>query len=334
MITFDEDEDRKPEPKVSIGFVGRSVLPGENQEELDHLRDDLHEQYQPEGPVEKDLVETIANAMWRKRHLNIFHRAFKARRIWGSFFRYPGDPDGGSRITQAYLERTSTLRAKEITKFVTAIVKRKLDEDADVSGKFGDDAEKIAVSTSAPAPQEDLDRKAEAAAFTGSDDVIKAMFGAIAGKAFDEVKKMRRPRAGHGAITSNIDSVIQGVVKKELAAEKSRSQKDAPPTVAGRVEKMWDQLNNMMAAVGAALGADVVAEILRKTVDDVTEQALAELGDLLTPEHALEEIRFTEVLDLRIERAHDRLMKVQDRRAKKAAGNVVTLQPGWAARKR
>jgi cystathionine beta-lyase/cystathionine gamma-synthase len=82
------------------------------------------------------------------------------------------------------------------------------------------------------------------------------------------------------------------------------------------------------------MGADVVAEILQTTIDNITEQALAELGDLLTPEHALEEIRFAEVLDLRIERAHDRLMKVQDRRAKKAAVNVVTLQPGWATRKR
>jgi hypothetical protein len=179
-----------------------------------------------------------------------------------------------------------------------------------------------------------LDRKAGVADFTGSDDVTNAMLAAIADKAFDEVKKMHRPRAGHGATTSNIDSIIEGVVKKELAAEKSRLQEDAPPTVARYIKIMWDKFINAMAVAESAMGADVVAEILQTTIDNITEQALAELGDLLTPEHALEEIRFAEVLDLRIERAHDRLMKVQDRRAKKAAVNVVTLQPGWATRKR
>lgn len=218
------DRDRKPEPKLSIGFIGRSVLPGESQEEFDRLEDDLYEEYGPEGPIEEDLVETIAKAIWRKRHMDIFCRAFTARMIWGSFFGYPGDPDGGARITQAYVERTRASMVKEITKFATAIVKRKLDEDADRSSKFGDDADKVAVSTAASAPQEDLDLK-------------------------------------------------------EIP-----SQKDAPPTVAGRTEKMLDQFHNMMAVVESTLGADVVAEIFRTTVDTITEQALAELGDLLTPE--------------------------------------------------
>jgi hypothetical protein len=121
-------------------------------------------------------------------------------------------------------------------------------------------------------------------------------------------------------------------VKKEL--KECASQKDAPPTVAKRIEKMLDQFQNMMAVVESTLGSDVVADIFRNVGDNITEQALAELGDLLTPEHALEEIRFAEVLDLRVERAHDRLMKMQDWRAKKAAVNVVTLQPDWVARKR
>ena len=139
------DRDRKNEPKFSIGFVGRSVLPGESQEEFDRLQDELDEQYEPKGPVEEDLVETIANAIWRKRHLSIFHRAFKARMNVGSFFSYPGDPDGTSRINQAYAEQISMMRAKAITKFVTAAVKRRMEDDADHRGKVGDDAEKISV---------------------------------------------------------------------------------------------------------------------------------------------------------------------------------------------
>jgi hypothetical protein len=323
------ERDGKPEPKLSIGFVGRSVLPGENQEEFDRLQDDIYEQYDPVGPVEEDLVETIVNAIWRKRHMDIFHRAFKARMIWGSFFSYPGDPDGDSKITQAHVEQASASMVKEITKFATTIVKRKLDEDAELCGKFGDEAEKIAVSTAAPAPQEDFDRKAEAAVFVGSEDVTKTILGAVANKALAEVKKMYWPRASRGATTSNIESIIEGVVKKEL--KEIPSQKDAPPTVAGRMEKMW---HNMMTVMESTLGADVVAEIFQKMVENITEQALAEFGDLLTPEHALEEMRFSESMALCIERAHDRLIKMQDRRAKKAAVNVITLQPGWVARKR
>jgi hypothetical protein len=177
-----------------------------------------------------------------------------------------------------------------------------------------------------------IDRIAEAAVFVGSEDVTKTILGAVVNKGLVEVKKMYRPRASRGSTASNIDSIIEGVVKKGL--KEIPSQKDAPPTVVGRMEKMWDQFHTMMAVVESTLGADVVAEIFQRMVDSITQQTLAEFGDLLTPEHALEEMRFAESLALCVERAHDRLMKMQDRRAKKAAGNLVTLQPGWAARKR
>jgi hypothetical protein len=171
-----------------------------------------------------------------------------------------------------------------------------------------------------------------AAVFVGGEDVTKTILGAVANKAFSEVKKMPRPRASRGATTSNIESIIEGVVKKEL--KEIPPQKDAPPTVVGRMEKMWGQFHSIMTVMESTLGADVVAEIFQKMVENITEQALAEFGDLLTPEQAIEEMRFAEVLDRCVERAHDRLRKMQDQRAKKAAVNVVSLQPGWATRKR
>jgi hypothetical protein len=61
---------------------------------------------------------------------------------------------------------------------------------------------------------------------------------------------------------------------------------------------------------------------------------LARFGDLLTPEFYVSELRFAELLDLTIARAHNRLMKYQAARAKKTAADIVSLQPGWAARKR
>ncbi len=63
------------------------------------------------------------------------------------------------------------------------------------------------------------------------------------------------------------------------------------------------------------------------------EQALAKLGDLLTPERYIEEHRLLEVLDRTIDRSLKRLMDLQAAAAKKAGSNISSLQPGWATRK-
>ena len=60
--------------KRAVGFAATAVLPGENQEEFNCLLEGLRFQYEPEGPAEADAVETMANAIWRKRHLTIFQR--------------------------------------------------------------------------------------------------------------------------------------------------------------------------------------------------------------------------------------------------------------------
>jgi hypothetical protein len=44
------------------------------------------------------------------------------------------------------------------------------------------------------------------------------------------------------------------------------------------------------------------------------------------------ELRLVELLDLAIERSYDRLIKLQNSRAKKSRGNP--LQPDWMARRR
>jgi hypothetical protein len=53
-------EDR--DPKRAVGFAERPVLPGEDQEEFDALREELYLEYEPQGPAEEDAVETIAEA--------------------------------------------------------------------------------------------------------------------------------------------------------------------------------------------------------------------------------------------------------------------------------
>src|SRR5450432_813 len=87
------------DPEQSIGFAASPVFPGEDPKEFQCLVDELCEQYEPMGPVEKDAVQTMARAIFRKRHPEIFQRAFEARMKWGSFFNFPGDTEGFERIT-------------------------------------------------------------------------------------------------------------------------------------------------------------------------------------------------------------------------------------------
>jgi hypothetical protein len=48
-------------------FSEAVIMPGEDPNELKELRDALYEEWDPEGPIESDLVESIALNMWRKR---------------------------------------------------------------------------------------------------------------------------------------------------------------------------------------------------------------------------------------------------------------------------
>jgi hypothetical protein len=84
----------EPDPKRAVGFAATVVLPGESREKFLELAYDLCLQYGPQGSAEYDAIQTMANAIWRKRHLEIFQRAFEARMLWGYLFKYPGDPAG------------------------------------------------------------------------------------------------------------------------------------------------------------------------------------------------------------------------------------------------
>jgi hypothetical protein len=93
-------EDRKR----AVGFSATPVLPGEHQAQFDRLLKDLRLKYEPEGPAEDDAVETMANCVWRKRHLEIFQRAAEARARWGIYFSYPNDQGGFTKIMLEMLQ--------------------------------------------------------------------------------------------------------------------------------------------------------------------------------------------------------------------------------------
>jgi hypothetical protein len=53
-------------------YSGMTVLPGENADAFKKLHDDLIAELAPVGPIEGDVVESIARLTWRKRNLSTY----------------------------------------------------------------------------------------------------------------------------------------------------------------------------------------------------------------------------------------------------------------------
>jgi hypothetical protein len=91
-----------------------------------------------------------------------------------------------------------------------------------------------------------------------------------------------------------------------------------------------DVVHELISTFEAAFGPGTVKEMLEPLCREDIEQKLPRFGDLLTPERYAAEFQFNELLDITIERSHDRLMKYQAARTKKLSGNISSLQPDWA----
>jgi 5-methylcytosine-specific restriction endonuclease McrBC regulatory subunit McrC len=61
------------------GYSTTTILPGENPAEFKKLHQSLIEELNPSGPLEKDIVSTIARVVWRKQNLLTFRIAEDAR---------------------------------------------------------------------------------------------------------------------------------------------------------------------------------------------------------------------------------------------------------------
>ena len=321
MGNFDRDpRTQEHDPKRAVGFAATVVLPGEDREEFDRLLEDLCLQYEPEGPVEDDAVQTMANAIWRKRHLKVFQRAFQARMKWGAYFKYPGDPEGFARITQEDGQQI----AECMTLFSTKMVETEL-------GKTGaDDTEKL-NETAQFAVSKAISMK-ETNDNTTSNVLPDGIFRTIFENAIAKIKA--ESTNDNPMSAEDVRDIVREVAKKEFETEKAKAESEKPRSIREQNDKMVDALTKIMAGFETALGPAIVEDLLDQIRCKSIELSLARFGDLLTPECYVAELRLNELIDLTIERTHDRLMKLQASRAKKAAANVPSLQPGWAARKR
>ncbi len=63
------------------GYAAMSILPGENKAEFEKLHRDVIADLTPNGPLEADLVSTMARLLWRKQNLKTFQIAASARSL-------------------------------------------------------------------------------------------------------------------------------------------------------------------------------------------------------------------------------------------------------------
>ncbi len=73
-------------------YSATTILPGESATEFEKLHKDLVAEFNPDGPSESDIVETMARLLWRKQHLSTFRMADLARRRCDEIkSKIPGD---------------------------------------------------------------------------------------------------------------------------------------------------------------------------------------------------------------------------------------------------
>jgi hypothetical protein len=126
--------------------------------------------------------------------------------------------------------------------------------------------------------------------------------------------------------------IVRTAVQAEL--ETARTAAVAPCSIREQTAEIDDALEGVLSAMEKAFGRATIEEVVEGMCSMAIETSLAKLGDLLTPANYIAQLHFNEVLDITIERAHDRLMKFQASRLKKSATSVNSLQPDWVARRR
>jgi hypothetical protein len=276
------------DPKRAVGFAATAVLPGENQEEFDCLLDDLYFKYKPDDPVEEDAVETMANAIWRKRHLKIFQRAFEARMKYGAYFTFPGDPGGFNMINQETLQQLD----ESVILLSTQLVEYELEKTA------ADNTEKITKAAQFA--------QLEAVGTKTSDDTTsnllpEGVFKRTFETAIAEIKA--EDTSDNPINAEEVRDIVRQVAKKEIANEKAIAASGKLCSIREHNKKVWAAFCKLVAVLETVVNPDTLKESFDHLHCIHIQQLLAEFGDLLTPERYADELHLVELLDRTIERS-------------------------------
>jgi len=72
--------EKLPPALKHAAYSATSILPGESLAEFEKLHQSLIADISPAGPLEEDIVATMARLLWRKQHFNTLRIADVARR--------------------------------------------------------------------------------------------------------------------------------------------------------------------------------------------------------------------------------------------------------------
>ena len=74
-----KDRQLRPAALKHGGYSGTTLLPGEDESAFKKLHEDLISKFDPAGPLEGDIVRTIARLTWRKQNLSTYRLAKLAK---------------------------------------------------------------------------------------------------------------------------------------------------------------------------------------------------------------------------------------------------------------
>tara|TARA_E500000331_G_scaffold252396_1_gene242707 strand:+ start:159 stop:887 length:729 start_codon:yes stop_codon:yes gene_type:complete len=118
------------------------ILPWENADEFETLVADLLDEYEPQGPAERHLVEEIAGIIWRKQRVGVAEVALHHHGLLGTCSDH-------SRTGERAMAQNGGLAAKIGVGEAVRLSDEELDErrkDADEDLKMSEDARKLATS--------------------------------------------------------------------------------------------------------------------------------------------------------------------------------------------
>lgn len=85
--------DNRTPPALKHGiYSGMALLPGEDAAEFRKLEKEVMEEFEPVGPLEKDICTTIARLLWRKRNLGSYRLAEEVKARLVAAGRVAGPP--------------------------------------------------------------------------------------------------------------------------------------------------------------------------------------------------------------------------------------------------
>jgi hypothetical protein len=324
-------EDR--DPKRAVGFAAMPVFPGEDQEEFDVLRDELYLQYEPVGPIEEDAVEAIAAAIWRKRHLGAFQRAFEAQMRWGSHFHYPGDPFGDQRIIEANRAETTATFTESLADFAIKLQANEIvGFDAVNLDKTEDIGQNLIEQFSKDKAEGEQTTKDASDASLVDNNFIKLLTRTLTTVGKDAAGKCNNRPIDPDIISQSMKRAAKEAVEDDLKKSNKRGKGIISPRE--QIERQAEALHKLSSTLEKIFGSDRISEFWEQIGSELRQQSLAKFGDLLTPECYLAELRFIERLDATIKRNYNWLMKLQAKRTTKKKSEIPFLQPDWTTRRR